>query len=47
MKRLPPMARMTAPLSDKEIRVATPREKAYKLFDGEGLFLEIPPKQRK
>lgn len=41
------MARMTTPLSDKEIRAATPREKAYKLFDGEGLFLEVPPKQRK
>jgi integrase len=41
------MARMTTPLSDKEIRAATPREKAYKLFDGEGLYLEVPPKQRK
>ncbi len=41
------MARMTTPLSDKEIRAAAPKEKAYKLFDGEGLFLEVPPKQRK
>ena len=41
------MARMTTILSDKEIRAAIPREKAYKLFDGQGLFLEVPPKQRK
>ena len=41
------MARMTKPLSDKEIRAAIPKEKAYKLFDGEGLFLEIPPRQKK
>jgi len=41
------MARMTTPLSDKEIKAAIPREKAYKLFDGEGLYLEVPPKQRK
>ena len=41
------MARMTTPLSDKEIRAALPKEKAYKLFDGEGLFLEVPLKQRK
>jgi integrase len=41
------MARMTIPLSVQEIKSATPREKAYKLFDGEGLYLEVPPKQRK
>ena len=41
------MARKTIPLSDKEIKAASPREKAYKLFDGEGLYLEVPFRQRK
>ena len=47
IKRLPLWLEMMTPLSDKEIRAAAPREKAYKLFDGEGLFLEVPPKQKK
>ncbi len=41
------MARITTPLSDKEIRAASPQEKSYKLFDGGGLYLEVPPKQKK
>lgn len=31
------------PLTDTAIRNAKPREKAYKLFDGDGLFLLISP----
>lgn len=30
-------------LSDREIRGAKPREKGYKLFDGDGLFLYVSP----
>ena len=41
------MARITTPLSDKEVKAAKPKEKAYKIFDGGGLFLEVPPKQNK
>ncbi|WP_223891115.1 integrase arm-type DNA-binding domain-containing protein [Sulfurovum sp. TSL6] len=35
------MARRTLPLTDTEIKKAKPKEKGYKLFDGEGLFLWI------
>ncbi|HYC55124.1 MAG TPA: integrase arm-type DNA-binding domain-containing protein [Candidatus Binatia bacterium] len=31
------------PLTDVAIRTAKPREKAYKLFDGGGLYLEVNP----
>lgn len=41
------MARMTKPLSDKEVKAAKPKEKMYKLFDGGGLYMEVPPKQSK
>ena len=41
------MARMTTPLSDKEVKAAKPKEKMYKLFDGGGLYLEVPVKQSK
>ena len=41
------MARKTTPLTDREIRTAKPKEKLYKLFDGGGLYIEIPPKQAK
>jgi hypothetical protein len=37
-KVMPPM-----PLSDAAIRNAKPKEKSYKLFDDEGLFLLINP----
>lgn len=33
----------TVPLTDLEIRNAKPREKAYKLFDGGGLYVEVAP----
>lgn len=35
------MARRTIPLSDTQIKKAKPKEKGYKLFDGDGLFLWI------
>lgn len=41
------MARSVIPLSDKEIKAAKPRDKMYKLFDGGGLYLEVPVKQSK
>lgn len=31
------------PLTDKAIKAAQPGEKIYKLFDGEGLYLEVTP----
>jgi hypothetical protein len=30
-------------LTDTAIRSARPREKAFKLFDGRGLYLEVTP----
>ncbi len=41
------MATVTKPLTDKEIRAAKHKEKAYKLFDGGGLFLSIPKSGQK
>jgi len=41
------MARITAPLSDKEVNATKPKEKMYKLFDGGGLYMEVPPEQSK
>jgi len=41
------MARLTTPLSDKEIKAAKPKEKTYRLFDGGGLHIEVSPKGRK
>lgn len=37
------MARRSTPLTDSAIKVAKPRERAYKLSDGQGLYLEIMP----
>lgn len=37
------MPRHTQPLNDLTIRKAKPKEKAYKLFDGGGLYVEIKP----
>lgn len=34
-------------LTDVKIRNAKPKEKPYKLFDAEGLYLFIPPSGRK
>ena len=35
------------PLTDTQIRKAKPASKAQRLFDGEGLYLEVPPSGRK
>ena len=37
------MARKILPLTEKKIKSAKPKDKAYKLFDGEGLYLYILP----
>lgn len=41
------MSRITLPLSQTEIRKAKPKEKAYKLYDGDGLYLSILPSGKK
>lgn len=40
-----PMARTVTPLSDSKCEAAKPRDKDYKLFDGQGLFLLIKPRE--
>jgi len=37
------MPRKTAPLTDSALKVAKPKDRPYKLSDGEGLYLEIMP----
>ena len=37
------MARLTKPLTDKQIKQAKPKEKEYNLADGNGLMLRIKP----
>lgn len=37
------MARTVAPLTDPKCEAARPREKEYRLFDGQGLFLLVKP----
>ncbi len=41
------MPRITARLSDAKLRNAQPKEKPYKLHDGEGLFLLVRPTGKK
>lgn len=41
------MSRTTAPLSDSAYRSAKPTDRAYKLFDGDGLYLLVQPNGRK
>lgn len=41
------MSRTTAPLSDAACRSAKPTDRAYKLFDGDGLYLLVQPNGRK
>ncbi len=41
------MARKVTPLTATEINNAKPKEKTYKLFDGGGLFLSVPPNGKK
>ena len=41
---MPPLSRMAIkPLTDAAVRGAKPREKAYKLADGQGMYLEVMP----
>ena len=37
------MPKIIAPLTDARVRNAKPREKLYKLFDGDGLYIEVTP----
>ena len=41
------MGRVTLPLTDRQIRNAKPKEKLYRLFDGNGLVLEVKPNGHK
>ena len=41
------MSRTTAPLSDAACRLAKPTDRAYKLFDGDGLYLLVQRNGRK
>ena len=41
------MPRIATPLSDTKIKRAKPKEKMYKMFDGDGLYLEVKPSGRK
>jgi integrase len=38
------MPKIIAPLTEMQVRKAKPHEKAYRLFDGGGLYLEVTPK---
>jgi len=37
------MPRKATPLTDSAIKAAKPKEKPYKLTDGQGLYLEVMP----
>ncbi len=37
------MARRSTPLTDSAIKVAKPKERAYKMADGQGMYLEVMP----
>jgi hypothetical protein len=41
------MARIATPLTDTKIKRAKPKDKIYKLFDGNGLYLEVKPNGEK
>ena len=41
------MPRIAIPLTDTKIKKAKPKDKMYKLFDGDGLYLEVKPNGRK
>jgi integrase len=44
-EELPRMARKTNQLTDRQIRTLERKNRTYRLADGNGLYLEIPPKQ--
>lgn len=37
------MPRLVSPLTDMQVKNAKPKDKAYKLADGGGLYLEVSP----
>lgn len=37
------MPKVIAPLTDILVKNAKPREKPYKLFDGDGMYLDVSP----
>lgn len=37
------MPRLVAPLTDVQVKDAKPKDKAYELADGGGLYLEVSP----
>jgi hypothetical protein len=41
------MPRIATPLTDTKIKKAKPKDKVYKLFDGDGLYLEVKPNGKK
>lgn len=41
------MPRIAIPLSDLKCRTARPRDRAYKLFDGGGMYLYVAPVVRR
>ena len=41
------MAKVVAPLTELKVKRAKPKEKMYKLFDGNGLYLEVKPNGKK
>ncbi|WP_457564153.1 tyrosine-type recombinase/integrase [Caminibacter sp.] len=41
------MPKIATPLSDTKIKRAKPKDKMYKMFDGDGLYLEVKPTGRK
>jgi len=41
------MPRIATPLTDTKIKRAKPKDKMYKLFDRDGLYLEVKPTDRK
>jgi integrase len=41
------MAKVIAPLTEMKVKRAKPKEKLYKMFDGNGLYLEIKPTGKK
>ncbi|BCD61399.1 phage integrase [Nitratiruptor sp. YY08-26] len=41
------MGRVATPLSDRKIKLAKPKDKVYRLSDGNGLMLEVKPNGNK
>ena len=41
------MGKIATPLNEMKIKRAKPKEKMYKLFDENGLYLEVKPSSRR